>query len=62
MSKQFQNNVNGMFGGIPGLFPNLDTISFLTPFLNLFIGTGVLVMFIGLGIFAYGQFQKRKVH
>lgn len=61
MTKQFQNNVNGMFGGIPGLFPNLDTTSFLTPFLNLFIGTGILVMFIGLGIFAFGQFQKRKV-
>ena len=62
MNKQFQNNVNGMFGGITGLFPNLDTTSFLTPFLNLFIGTGLLVMLIGLGIFAYGQFYKQKAH
>jgi transcriptional regulator with XRE-family HTH domain len=62
MSKQFQNNVDGMFGGIPGLFPSLDTTSFLTPFLNFFIGAGVIIMLIGLGIFAYGQFQKQRAY
>lgn len=60
MSKQFQNNVDGMLGGIPGLFPSLDTTRFLSPFLNFFIGTGVLIMMIGLGLFAYGQYQKQK--
>lgn len=62
MNKQFQNNVDGMLGGIPGLFPSLNTSSFLSPFLNFFIGAGLLVMLVGLGIFAYGQFQKQKAH
>ncbi len=60
MNKQFQSNVDSMLGGLSGLFPSLNTSSFLSPFLNFFIGAGLLIMMIGLGIFAYGQFQKQK--
>jgi hypothetical protein len=60
MNKQFQSNVDSMLVGLFGLFPSLNTSSFLSPFLNFFIGAGLLVMMIGLGIFAYGQFQKQK--
>jgi len=60
MSQQFQNNANGMFGGFPGFTPNLDTTSFLSPFLDFIIAGGVLLILAGLGIFAYGQFQRQK--
>jgi len=61
LSQQFQNNANGMLNGFPGFTPNLDTTSFLSPFLNFIIVGGILLMLAGFGIFAYGQFHRQKV-
>jgi len=62
MSQQFQNNINEMLNGFPGFTPNMDTTRFLDPFLNFFIVTGIIILMSGLGIFAYGQIHKQKVH
>ena len=60
MSKQAQTSLDGMSNGFPGMFPTLQTGSFLNPFIGLIIGIGVVIIFIGLGIFLYGRYRRQN--
>lgn len=60
MNKQAQSSLDSMFGGFPGMFGNIRTDSIFSPFIGLFIGAGVVLMIIGLGIYLYGRARQKN--